>query len=308
MTRRGALLFAAMCVIWGVPYLLIRVAVEELSPAALVLARTSLAALLLLPIAAYRRELRGLAPYWLPILAFAAIEIALPWVLLGAAEQELSSSLTALLIAAVPLVGVLIARERLGRTNALGLLLGLVGVAAIVGVSVEGASALPLAEIALVAVCYAVGPVILQRRLVGVPALGVIAASVAVTALVYAPIAAFSLPAELPSAKVVGSVLGLAVACTALAFVLFFALIAEVGPVRATVITYVNPAVAALLGVSILGEHFTWAMGVGFVLVLAGSALATRRGATAPAGSDRLEARARTDLRAPRPAAEPPPS
>jgi drug/metabolite transporter (DMT)-like permease len=308
MTRRGALLFAAMCVIWGIPYLLIRVAVEELSPATLVLARTSLAALLLLPIAAYRRELRGLRPYWLPILAFAAIEIALPWVLLGAAEQELSSSLTALLIAAVPLVGVLIARERLGRTNALGLLLGLVGVAAIVGVSVEGASALPLAEIALVAVCYAVGPVILQRKLVGVPALGVIAASVAVTALVYAPIAAFSLPAEVPSAKVIGSVLGLAVACTALAFVLFFALIAEVGPVRATVITYVNPAVAALLGVSILGEHFTWAMGAGFVLVLAGSALATRRGASAPAGSGRRGARTRRDRLAPRPAAEPPPS
>src|SRR5687768_12386640 len=123
MTRRGALLFAAMCVIWGVPYLLIRVAVEELSPAMLVLARTAVAALLLLPLAAYRRELRGLLPYWLPILAFAAIEIAIPWVLLGAAERELSSSLTALLIAAVPIVGVLIARERLERSNATGLLL-----------------------------------------------------------------------------------------------------------------------------------------------------------------------------------------
>jgi drug/metabolite transporter (DMT)-like permease len=305
MTRRGALLFAAMCVIWGVPYLLIRVAVEELSPAMLVLARTAVAALLLLPLAAYRRELRGLLPYWLPILAFAAIEIALPWVLLGAAEQELSSSLTALLIAAVPIVGVLIARERLERSNALGLLLGLVGVAAIVGVSMEGASLVPLAEIGLVAVCYAVGPVILQRWLSGLPALGVIAASVALTALAYLPIAAFSLPSELPSAKVVGSVVGLAVACTALAFVLFFALIAEVGPVRATVITYINPAVAAVLGVSILGERFTWGMGVGFALVLVGSVLATRR---APAGSGRRAAPARRGRRAPRPAAELPPS
>ena len=305
MTRRGLLLFAAMCVIWGIPYLLIRVAVDELSPAALVLGRTAVAALILLPIAAFRGELRSLWAFRLPILAFATIEIALPWVLLGAAEQRLSSSLTALLVAAVPLVGVLIARERLARANALGLALGTVGVAAIVGVSLEGANAVSLAEIGLVAVCYAIGPVILQRWLVGAPALGVIAASVALTALAYAPIAAFSLPAEVPSAKVLGSVLALAVVCTALAFVLFFALIAEIGPVRATVITYLNPAVAAVLGVAVLDERFTWGMGAGFVLVLAGSALATRK---APGGSDPHARRARRDRRAPRPAAAQPPS
>ncbi|MGI9112176.1 MAG: DMT family transporter [Gaiellaceae bacterium] len=283
MSRRGAVLFAAMCVIWGIPYLLIRVAVEELSPAMLVLARTTVAALLLLPIAAYRRELRPLLPYWLPVLAFAAIEIAVPWVLLGAAEQEISSALTGLLLAAVPIVGVVIARtsgarERLGLQNGIGLLLGLVGVAAIVGLNLEGASVLPIAEVGVVAVCYAVGPVILQRWLSGVPALGVIAASLALTAVVFTPIAAFSVPEQVPSAKVVGSVLSLAVVCTALAFLLFFALIAEVGPVRATVITYVNPAVAAVLGVSLLDERFTPGMGIGFALVLAGSVLATRRG------------------------------
>ena len=281
MSRRGAVLFAAMCLIWGIPYLLIKVAVEDLSPATLVLARTAIAALLLLPIAAFRRELRPLLPYWLPLLAFAAIEIALPWVLLGAAETEISSSLTGLLIAAVPLVATLIAlttgaRERPGPQTALGLLLGMAGVAAIVGVSVEGASVLPIAEVVLVAVCYAVGPVILQRWLAELPPLGVIAASLAVTAVAYIPIAAFTLPERAPSASAIGSVVGLAVVCTALAFLLFFALIAEVGPVRATVITYVNPAVAALLGVAILGEDFTAGMGVGFVLVLAGSVLATR--------------------------------
>jgi drug/metabolite transporter (DMT)-like permease len=290
MSRRGFLLFAAMCVIWGIPYLLIRVAVEELSPATLVLARTAIAAALLLPIAAFRRDLRPLLPYWAPLLAFAAIEIALPWVLLGAAEQHVSSSLTALLIAAVPLVGAVIARttgtrERFGLQSGAGLLLGLVGVAAIVGVNMEGASIGPIAEIGLVAVCYAVGPAILQRWLSHLPALAVIAASLAVTGVVYAPIAAFSLPDQMPSAKVIGSVLTLAVICTALAFLLFFALIAEIGPVRATVITYVNPAVAAVLGVTLLDEHFTPAMGVGFALVLVGSALATRRTGTAPAES-----------------------
>ena len=276
------MLFAAMCVIWGIPYLLIRVAVRDLDPAMLVLARTSLAALLLLPLAAYRRELRALLPFWLPLLAFAAIEIAIPWVLLGAAETRISSSLTALLIAAVPLVGVVIARttgprERVGARNALGLVVGLAGVAALVGVSLDGAGALPLAEVALVAVCYAVGPAILQRWLADLPALGVIAASLAVTAIVYVPIAALGSPGRTPSAAVVASVVTLAVVCTALAFVLFFALIAEIGPVRATVITYVNPAVAALLGVAVLDEHFSLGMGVGLVLVLAGSVLATQR-------------------------------
>jgi drug/metabolite transporter (DMT)-like permease len=282
MTRRGALLFAAMCVIWGIPYLLIKVAVEDLSPSMLVLARTAIAVLILLPIALARHELRPLLPYWLPLLAFAAIEIALPWVLLGEAETEISSSLTGLLIATVPLVATVIAlttgdRERPPPQTAFGLLLGLVGVAAIVGVNVEG-GVVPIVEVTIVAVCYAVGPAILQRWLSGLPALGVITASLAVTAVAYVPIVALGSAGEAPSAIAVGAVLGLAVVCTALAFLLFFALIAEVGPVRATVITYVNPAVAALLGVAILDERFTVGMGVGFALVLAGSVLATQPG------------------------------
>src|SRR5215218_11024895 len=282
MTRRGVFLFAAMCVIWGIPYLLIKVAVDDLSPSMLVLARTSLAAVILLPIALFRRELRPLLPHWLPLLAFAAIEIALPWVLLGAAETKISSSLTALLIATVPLVATVIAlttgeREKPETQTVLGLLLGMAGVAAIVGVNVEG-GVVPIVEVVLVAVCYAVGPVILQRWLAHLPALGVIAASLALTAVAYVPIVAVGSTGEEPSANAVGAVLGLAIVCTALAFLLFFALIAEVGPVRATVITYVNPAVAAILGVLILDEHFTVGMGLGFVLVLAGSVLATQPG------------------------------
>jgi drug/metabolite transporter (DMT)-like permease len=283
-------LFGAMCVIWGIPYLLIRIAVRDLSPATLVLARTGIAALLLLPIAAARQELRPVVRHWPAVLAFAGVEIALPWVLLGAAEQQISSSLTALLIAAVPLIGAVIARttgerERLGLQSLLGLLVGLAGVAAIVGLNLEGAGALPIVEVGLVAVCYAVGPVILQRWLAELPALGVIAASLSVTAVVYLPIAAFSFPQQMPSAKVIWSVVGLAVVCTAIAFLLFFALIAEIGSVRATVITYINPAVAAVLGVAILGEHFTTGMAVGFVLVLLGSVLATRPGRTRPSES-----------------------
>jgi drug/metabolite transporter (DMT)-like permease len=281
VSRRGWVLFASMCVIWGIPYLLIRVAVRDFSPEALVLSRTVIAAVVLLPLAARRDALRPLLPHWRVVAVFAAIEIAIPWVLLGTAEQHLSSSLTGLLVAAVPLVAVVAAattgdRERVGGFRAVGLLLGVAGVAAIVGVNLDGASAAPLVEVGLVAVCYAVGPLILQRHLAHLPAMGVIATSLALTAVVYVPITAFSVPGDMPSAGAIAAVVGLAVVCTALAFVVFFALIGEIGPVRATVITYVNPAVAAILGVVVLGEHLTIGVLLGFALVLAGSVLATR--------------------------------
>jgi drug/metabolite transporter (DMT)-like permease len=280
MTRRGWLLFAAMSVIWGVPYLMIRVAVRDLSPATLVGARTALAALILLPLAAQRKQLRPLARVWAPLLAFTAIEIVVPWFLLAKAEIRLTSSLTGLLIAAVPLVGALVttftgARERHGARRWAGLLIGLAGVAALVGLDVQGAEALAVVEVAGVAVCYAVGPIILSRWLAEAPPLGVVASSLVLAALFYVPFAVISRPRSFPSADVTLSVVGLAVLCTALAFLLFFALVAEAGPVRATVITYVNPAVAALVGVAVLNETFTLGMAIGFALVLAGSILAT---------------------------------
>jgi drug/metabolite transporter (DMT)-like permease len=281
MSRRGWLLFVTMGLIWGVPYLLIKVAVDELSPASLVFLRTGVAALLLLPLAAARGQLRPLVPHWRAVLAFTAAELAVPWLLLASAEQRLSSSLSGLLIAAVPLVGALLGwlagSERLGPRQLLGLLVGLAGVAALVGLDVRGGDGWALAQLAGVVIGYALGPFILARYLAELPGLGVTAASLALTALGYLPVAAVQLPRHWPPAKVISSVLVLAVLCTAVAFLVFFELIAEVGPVRATVITYVNPAVAVTLGVLLLNEPFTAGIGVGFVLVLAGSVLATRR-------------------------------
>lgn len=281
MSRRGWLLFAAMGLIWGVPYLLIKVAVADLGPALLVLLRTALAAALLLPVAAVRGELRPVLRNWRWLAVFTAIELAVPWLLLAHAEQRLSSSLAGLLVAAVPLVGALLGwltgGERLGARRLAGLFVGLVGVAALVGTDLHGDDVGALVEMAVVVVCYAVGPFILARHLADLPGLGVIAVSLAGTALLYLPIAAFRLPRQPPSPTVVGAVVLLAVLCTALAFVLFFALIAEVGPVRSTVITYVNPAVAVTLGVVLLDEPFTMGIAVGFALVLVGSVLATRR-------------------------------
>jgi drug/metabolite transporter (DMT)-like permease len=280
LSRRGALLFAAMCIIWGIPYLMIRVAVRELAPVTMVFLRTGIAAVLLVPLAARRGELRPLIAGWRPLLAYTAIEVALPWYLLGHAETKLTSSLTGLLIAAVPLVGAVIVtssgeRARLGLRRWLGLLVGIVGVGAIVGLDIGNIDLLALGEVGLVAVCYAVGPLILARRMGGLPALGIVAVSLALSAVFYAPFAAANWPAAFPSAHVIESVVGLAVVCSAVAFLIFFALIREVGPLRATVITYVNPAVAAVLGVTLLSEPLTVGMVIGFALVLAGSILAT---------------------------------
>jgi drug/metabolite transporter (DMT)-like permease len=282
MTRRGLVLFALMSVIWGIPYLFIRVAVAEITPATLVLARTALAAAILLPIALARVDLRPVLARWPWVVAFAAIEIAIPWVALGSAEQHLSSSLTGLLIAGVPLVGTALAlatggADRLGRTGLLGLLIGLVGVAAILGGDYATSDPTALLQIGVVVVGYAVGPAILARRLGGLPTVGVMALSLALCAVVYVPIAAVQWPSVVPSTNVVVSVVILAVVCTAAAFLVFAALIDEIGPVRATVITYVNPAVAAVLGVLVLHETFTVPMGFGFALVILGSTLATRR-------------------------------
>lgn len=283
MSRRGVLLFAAMCVIWGVPYLMIRVAVRELAPVTLVFLRTGIGAALLLPFAWMRGELRPLLRYWWPLLVYSIIEVAIPWVLLARAETRLTSSLTGLLVAAVPLVGAVVVtltgkRERQGGRRWLGLLIGLGGVAALVGLDVGQVSVVPVVEVLSVAVCYALGPIILARRMAGVPALGIVASSLLLSAVIYAPLAALRWPSSTPGGHVVESVLGLGVFCTAIAFLVFFALIREVGPVRATVITYVNPAVAAVLGVAILGEHLTGGMLFGFALILAGSVLATGRG------------------------------
>lgn len=281
MSRRGWALFVALGVIWGIPYLLIKIAVEDLSPASLVLARTSLATLLLAPLAASRGLLRPLVPHWRPLLVYTVIEICLPWLLLGHAEQELSSSLTGLLVAAVPLVGAVLVKltghEPMASRRVVGLLVGFAGVAALVGFDVGASSMGAVAAVGLVAVCYALGPLILSRHLADLPGLGVVAASLAISAVLYAPVGLLQWPDAAPGADTWWSVVGLAVVCTAVAFLVFFELIAEVGPSRATVITYVNPAVALALGVIVLDERVTVATGVGFALILVGSVLATQR-------------------------------
>jgi drug/metabolite transporter (DMT)-like permease len=284
VTRRALLLFIGLGIAWGIPYLLIKVAVEEMSPAELVLSRTAIAALILMPIAIARGAIRPVLARWRWLVVFALVEIAIPWVFLGSAETRLPSSTTGLLIAAVPLAGVAVAfltgrSEPMPLSAWAGIGLGIAGVAALVGLDVAGSDLGAVAEVAVVVVGYAIGPAILARQLRGLPGIGVMALALTLTALAYVPIVlAFDgVPAGVPSGDVVVSVLLLATVCTAAAFMLLFALVGEVGPVRATTITYVNPAVAVIAGVLVLDEPMTIWTVLGFTLVVSGSYLVNRR-------------------------------
>jgi drug/metabolite transporter (DMT)-like permease len=284
VTRRGWVLFTALGIIWGLPYLLIKVSVRELSPVFLVFLRTGGGAVILVPLAAVRGQLRPVLKHWRPLVVYTIVEIGVPWVLLFHAEQRLSSSLSGLLIAAVPLVGALLAwltgSDRLDPTRIIGLAVGFAGVALLVGFAVGRSDLWAAASIGGVVVGYALGPWVIARHLSDAPPLGVLTGSFVLCAVAYAPLAAFNLPHHGVSASVVESVVTLTVVCSVVAFLVFFALIAEVGAYRATVITYVNTAVAVLLGVSVLGERFGVATGAGFSLILAGCFFATRRART----------------------------
>ena len=257
VTRRGLILFAALGIAWGIPYLFIKVAVSELDPAMVVLSRSALAAILLLPLAFFRREVAVVVRRWKPMLAYTIVEIILPWYFLSSAEQRLPSSTAGLLLATVPLAGVAIAfamgrPERLSRMNWLGIALGMLGVAALVGLDIAGSDLIAVAEMAVVVVGYALGPAILARWMSDLPGVGVVAVSLAATAVVYVPFVLLTdgWPAAWPSTAVIVSIIVLAVVCSALAFLLMVGLVAEIGPVKATAITYVNPAVAIIAGVA----------------------------------------------------------
>lgn len=278
MSRRGWVLFIALCLAWGIPYLLIRVAVREISPPALILLRTLPAVLLLAPFALRGGQLRPLLAHWRWILVYTIVELALPWLLLFHAEQRLSSSMAGLLVAAVPLIAAVLYRraggDALDWRRLTGLTVGFAGVAALVGIDLSATDPLAIAEMGIVALCYATGPFIISRRLAGLPSLGVVTASLLLTAVAYTPAGLLTLPQAI-SLEALLAVMTLSVVCTAVAFLLFFALVREVGPQRATIITYVNPLVAVLLGVVLLAEPFTLGITIGMPLILLGSVLGT---------------------------------
>jgi drug/metabolite transporter (DMT)-like permease len=269
-----------MSIIWGIPYLMIKVAVEGVSVPVLVLARTAVGAAVLLPLALSRQTLTIVRNHWKALLGFAFFEIIAAWFLLSDAERHLTSSMTGLLIAAAPIIAAVLDRftggERLGYKRVIGLTIGISGVAVLAGPHIGG-STWPIIEVLMVATCYAIAPLIASRYLSDVPALPMTAVCLGFAALVYATPAAATWPDEMPSGRVLLALAGLAVICTALAFILFFALIREIGAARALVFTYINPAVALAAGVVVLHEPLTAWNIAALALIMAGCVLATRR-------------------------------
>ncbi len=284
MTRRGMLAFAALSIAWGVSYLFVKVIVRELSPTEFVLARAAVAAALLLPLAVARGVIGPVLRRWRPLALFVVVELAVPWLFLARTEQTLPSSTTGLLMASVTVVGVLVSlavgrAERLSTTAWTGVGVGLVGVAALVGLDVGGSNLAAVLQLTLVVLGYASGPIILSRWFADLSGLGVMTAALTAVTFLFVPVVLFTdgVPTGIPSPSVMTAVLALAAVSTAGGFVLLFALVGEVGPIRASTVTYVNPAVAIVAGAVVLGESVTvWTL-AGFVLVLLGSVLINRR-------------------------------
>lgn len=284
MSGQAWMLFAAMSVIWGLPYLFIKVAVEQVSPATLVFARTTLALVILLPLAVRQDALRPALRHWRPAAIFAVLEMGIPWLLLGHAETRISSALAGLMLAAVPLIGAVSTaflgeRHNVAPARVMGMVLGLVGVGALVGVDATAGHLdwLSVLELLTVATCYAVAPIVIDRQENPAPALGTITVSILIVSIAYLPFGVPGLVRSWPlQPDTVGSLLVLGLLCTAIAFILFFRLIAAAGPVRAVVITFINPVVAITLGVLVLSEQITTGMLIGFPMVILGAFLATR--------------------------------
>ena len=308
MSLRGWALFAAMSVAWGVPYLFIKIAVDDgLSPGFVAWSRVALGTLVLLPVALRMGALRGLPLRWLVL--FAIVEMSIPFPLIAFGETRISSSLTAILIASLPLTVTFLAlrfdrSERPTRARLAGMLIGLAGVAALVGIDIGGTGPelVGAAAVLVATFGYACGPLIVKRHFTGADPLGPVTAAMGIATVVLLPFGVGDFPSEAPPADALASIAVLGLVCSAGAFLIFFRLIAEVGPGRATVITYVNPVVALALGVAVLGESVTAGAVAGLLLILAGSWLSTD-GRLPPGLAALVTRRARRSPRPTRPVA-----
>jgi drug/metabolite transporter (DMT)-like permease len=286
VNARAWALFAGVSLLWGIPYLLIKVAMEDgMTPEFLSWVRCAIGSAAVLPFALASGAFRGLRSRWRLMIGFALIQVVLPWPLIAFGEQRISSSLTAILIGSMPLLVALFAlrfdpEERPGRLQLAGLLMGMVGVVALVGIDVGGRAAELLGAmcVLLAAVGYAAGPVIVKLNLGDAEPLGIATLSLMLATVMLAPVAAFSVPAEVPALDGILAILVLSIACSAVAFIFFFSLVREVGPSRAAVTTYVNPVVAVAVGVLVLDETIGAGTVAAMGLILAGSWIATMAG------------------------------
>jgi drug/metabolite transporter (DMT)-like permease len=300
VSGRAWFLFGIVSVLWGVPYLFIKIAVDDgVPPVFLAWVRVALAAALLGALAWRAGLLPSLRGRWRWITTYAFLELVFPMPLIAAGEQWISSSLAAILIAAVPLIVALLAlrfdhSERVEGARLLGLLVGFAGVIALVGIDVAGDTweLLGTAAVLTAAVGYAAGPMLLRRKLAALDPRALMAASLTIATLALAPAAlAAPPPATALTAEAIVGLVVLGVFCTAAAFVLFGHLVLEIGAGRATVITYVSPVIAIAAGMAVLGERPGIGAVAGLVLIIAGSWLATTGRLPAALASGRARGR-----------------
>lgn len=286
MTRKGWLLFAAMAFIWGIPYLLIRVAVRELAPGLVVFGRTAPACLLLLPLVIRRNQFRDITRNAGWILTFGFIEFGVPWYLMATSERHITSSLTSLIICGVPLVSLVVSRfttvhEAVTGRRLIGLAMGALGVVLLVGLDLGHGTGVWILLMLCVCIGYAVGPLILATKLRDVPGPAVVCGATGMVALGWLPYTLTHLPHHL-RAMTWESMAILSVVCTATAFLVFFALIKESGSNRGVIVVYSNTAIAVALGVTFLREPLTIGIIVGFPLIVLGSYFATAQNSSTP--------------------------
>jgi drug/metabolite transporter (DMT)-like permease len=277
--RRAWISLIALASLWGASYLFIKIGLRDLSPEAIVFLRTALAALVLAPIALSRNALDGFRARLPDVIVLAVIQVAIPFLLISAGEQSISSSLAGILVASAPIFTALLALwvdrdERLSRIGAFGTVIGIVGVALVVGVETAGSALLGALAVVLAGFGYAVGGFYLKRRMTGVQPIGLVTMTMAASAVMTLPLALATLPDETPASGPLLAMLALGVGGTGIAFVLFYGLIASVGPTRASIVAYVAPGFAVVYGVTLLDERFTLVTVLGLVLIVGGSWLA----------------------------------
>lgn len=289
MSRKGWFLFSLVGLLWGIPYLFMKVAVEELSTPMIVFSRLLIGATLLIPLAMREGSLKQALSYWRYILLYAVLEMVIPWSLITSSQRDLSSGVVALLVATVPIWATLFAHQTGDSTAAhririIGIVIGLIGISLIVGIESisDFGNFAALAQVLIASVSYAWAVNMITRKAPGVSGLAINGIAMTISSVIFAPFALMSRPESMPSLDVTLATLGLGILCSGMAFWIFFLVLAEIGPARASLVVYPNTAVAVVLGIIILSEPITLAILIGLPLVLIGSYFASRRPSAQP--------------------------
>lgn len=287
MSRKGWALFALVGLLWGVPYLFMKVAVEELATPVIVFSRLIIGAAVLVPLAIFQKSIKHAMKYWKYIALYAVLEMVIPWTLITNAQRDLSSGVVALLVATVPIWATLFAHHSgdttaAHRTRVIGIAIGLIGIAFLVGIESlnDVDSAIALVQVLVAALSYAWAVNMITRKAPDASGVAINGIALAISSVIFAPFAFTHLPEQAPSTEAIWSTIGLGVICTAIAFWVFFIVLDEIGAARASLVVYPNTAVAVLLGIVLLNEEITLAIMIGLPLVLIGSYFASRRPTT----------------------------